>query len=294
VTYTIEKLCEVGKPIAMAMLAKAAKNHDTLTYREIADRISKELKTTVSSRHIGTVVGRMMDRVIEVDSTAPPINTLVVKKTTKLPGDGADWYVKRYLPKVSYASLSDEQKRAVLRPVHDAIFNFNNWDRIARSAFNVRAGLDRAHGESDGKASRLGFGGPAESEEHRRLKEFVAANPKRFGGPDGCAKGEIEKRLESYDEIDVWFMSPSEELAVEVKSVISNDLDIQRGLFQCVKYRALLGARNALNRTRSTIRTRIVSERHLTPKLRSWANTLGIEVQIIKALRAKPNGTTSC
>ena len=167
-------------------------------------------------------------------------------------------------------------------------FNFKGWDRVARSAFGGSLpdlNLKAEDGESDGKASRLGFGGPSESEEHRRLKEFVAANPKRFGAPDGCLKGEPEKRLESCDEIDVWFMTPDEQLAVEVKSRRSNALDIQRGLFQCVKYRAVLEAQMAVVKADAKIRIRLVSERELTSKHTNWARQLNIEIQVVKAPR---------
>jgi len=69
--------------------------------------------------------------------------------------------------------------------------------------------------EHDGKLSRLGYGGPPESEEHLRLKEYVKAHPDEFGAPYGCS-AETEKLLESKDEIDVLFKVPNELLAVEL------------------------------------------------------------------------------
>jgi hypothetical protein len=285
--YEIEHLCEVGKPIAMSMLVRAARRHDTVTYADIARRIGEELGTHVNPRHIGHAVGALMDRIIEVESNAPPINALVINGTNNLPGNGADWYVKRFLPGVVYTQLDDDHKRAVLRPVHDAIFSFKHWDRVARNAFKGTLPDDEEdidNEESDGKAGRLGFGGPPESEEHRRLKAYVARNPKRFGAPKGCKRGDMEKRLETCDEIDVWFMNPGEELAVEVKSIRSCDLDIQRGLFQCVKYRAVLEAQSRVARSSSKVRARIVSERELPPKLNRWAHVLEVEVQVIKPL----------
>jgi hypothetical protein len=279
--------CEVGPPIAMSMLVRAAKRRETLTYADIAHRLGEALGAAVSPRHIGHVAGTLMDRIIEVDPNAPPINVLIISSTKKLPGHGADWYVKRFLPRVTYGQLTDDQKRAMLRPVHDAIFDFQDWDRVARKAFDGWVpNQDEAtdNGESDGKGRRLGFGGPAESDEHRRLKEYVARNPKRFAAPKGCKHGEMEKRLETCDEIDVWFMNPTEEQAIEVKSIRSSDLDLQRGLFQCVKYRALLEARSCIAKSASKVRTRLVTERRLNSNLGSWARLLGIETQTIKPL----------
>ena len=106
----------------MAMLVKAANRHDTLTYLDIAGLVGRRLRTRVSPRHIGHVVGGMMNRIIKVDPKAPPINALVINGAKKLPGSGAGWYIERYLQKGTYDKLNDQQKRAVLQPVHDAIF----------------------------------------------------------------------------------------------------------------------------------------------------------------------------
>lgn len=286
-SYNVEELCEFGKPIAMSMLLEAVGRRDTLTYQIVANRLSEEMRTVVSPLHIGHVAGALMDRIIEVDAEAPPINALVVNKITKLPGHGATWYVERFLPNVKYKALSKAEKRAVLQPVHDAIYSFEDWDDVARAAFGddlPAPKVEKKKGENDGKARRLGFGGPPESGEHLRLKEFVAANPRQFGAPRGCFKGMQEKRLESWDEIDVWFMMPSEQLAVEVKSRRSSEVDIQRGLFQCVKYRAVLQAQMEVLKAEPEIRVRLVSERSLSAKHAEWARQLDIEVQIIDPL----------
>lgn len=79
-------------------------------------------------------------------------------------------------------------------------------------------------------------------------------------------------------------MFPGHELAVEVKSTLSNDLDRQRGLFQCVKYKALLEASTKVSKTRSHVRARLVSEVPLNSKHIRWAKNLGVEIQIIKPL----------
>lgn len=287
-SYSLEALHKIGPPIAMSMLVRAAKRHDTITYGEVANRISTSMKQKVSPRHIGSVVGEMMNRIIEFAPKTPPINTLVVDRTTKLPGDGADWYIRRVVPNFHYKKLPNKKKRALLIPVHEAVFNFNDWDAIARRAFRGKFNKNELAvdaGENDGKASRLGFGGPAESTEHRRLKEYVARNPKQFGAPKGSTVGKTELRLESCDEIDVWFTNEKEQLAVEVKSRRSSDLDIQRGLFQCIKYRAILEAQLRVFDSKATVRTLLVSERKLTTKLEKWAKTLGLGVRVIEPLR---------
>ncbi|MEH2509464.1 hypothetical protein V1291_000818 [Nitrobacteraceae bacterium AZCC 1564] len=110
-------------------------------------------------------------------------------------------------------------------------------------------------------------------------------NPTKFNAPKGCKKGKIEYRLESSDEVDVWFMYPGHELAIEVKSIRSSEQDHRRGVFQCVKYRALMQAQSHVLKSNEKIRTMLVSEKPLSRKLTRWARILRVEVKVIKPLR---------
>jgi hypothetical protein len=82
----------------------------------------------------------------------------------------------------------------------------------------------------------------------------------------------------------VWCLGSGEQLAIEVKSVHSSDADIERGIFQCVKYKAVLEAEAKCDGTTPKIRTRLVSERQLSPECSRQAKRLEIEVQVIKPL----------
>jgi hypothetical protein len=288
-SYTVADLLNVGPAAAMSYLILAADRRETVGYEDVARYIGQTIdkRFSTSKHHIGNVAGDLIDRILRKVPSAPPINSLIVAQAGNekgLPSYGADQYVAKYL-KVPYGSLSVAQKRQALAPVLDDVWNFKDWRDVARKVFGNNVSIPPMPArEQDGKAKRRGFGGPAESPEHSRLKEYVAAHPVRFGAPNGCSRGEKEKRLETYDEIDVWFMYPGEELAVEVKSVRSDDIDRERGLFQCVKYKALLLARTKLTNTKSLIRSKLVSEVPLTGKLARWARQLGVEVQIIKPL----------
>lgn len=287
-SYNLERLCDVGMPIAMATLVEAASLRAPTTYKAIAARIERRLRSTVATEHVGVVVGSMMDEILAVAPKAPPLNIMCVYKATKLPGDGAHYYIMRYNPKIDYNSLILSKQREALLPVYEDIFKFNGWPQIARKAFGIsvltKPESQQLQPERDGKAKRLGFGGPPESHEHRRLKEYVQKNPKLFGAPVGCKKGVIEKLLKSHDEIDVWFVSPGEQLAVEVKSHRSPDLDLQRGIFQCVKYRAILQAENKAERITSNVRACLVSERKLPDDLSRLARLLAVDVKIASPL----------
>ena len=69
------------------------------------------------------------------------------------------------------------------------------------------------------------------------------------------------------------YYANDEVLAIEVKSRDSNWADLQRGIYQCVKYQAVLRAQE---RGERTIRTLLVTESDLRPDLENLARRLGI------------------
>lgn len=89
-------------------------------------------------------------------------------------------------------------------------------------------------------ARAAGRGG-GEGEEHRMLKEWVARHPELFD-LGRAARDVVELPLPSGDCMDVSFQTSGEWVGAEVKSRISSEADILRGLFQCVKYRAVMEA----------------------------------------------------
>lgn len=92
------------------------------------------------------------------------------------------------------------------------------------------------------RSGKFGVGG--EGEHHLRLKKFIYDNPAYCGIHD-CVEKDMEHILLSGDRLDVWFrLADGSEIAVEVKSKISSDADILRGLYQCVKYKAIMEAEN--------------------------------------------------
>src|SRR5262249_13833468 len=86
-----------------------------------------------------------------------------------------------------------------------------------------------------------------EGAEHRTLKEYVAKHPQVIGLPRG-AKSQLEKVLGSGDRADVYFTMGDKFVVAEIKSNISPMVDICRGIFQCVKYKAILRAHQRLKR----------------------------------------------
>ena len=84
-----------------------------------------------------------------------------------------------------------------------------------------------------------GHSGGGESDEHKEMKEDIRLKPGLFNLD---VKGRKEKKLLSGDKVDVVFETDDEYVIVEVKSEISRRSDLIRGLYQCVKYRAVVNA----------------------------------------------------
>jgi hypothetical protein len=84
--------------------------------------------------------------------------------------------------------------------------------------------------------------------------------------------------LPSGDSLDVFFTHRKEHIGIEVKSHISDSADIARGLYQCVKYQAVLEARQAANGQPQNVRTILILGGELPLELLPLKNVLGIEV----------------
>lgn len=136
-------------------------------------------------------------------------------------------------------------------------------DRVAKEANQYRR-----HGGGEGKA-------------HEELKEHVKRTPSVVGLPAAAANtAESEYMLPSQDEVDVMFCYGRKWVAVEVKSVTSEHYlgDIRRGLYQCVKYKALTEAMLKDLDEEPSVRSVLVLGFKLPRRLKDTQKKLGVEV----------------
>lgn len=131
-----------------------------------------------------------------------------------------------------------------------------------------------AMSDLDEQSGRLRGGG--ESRAHRELKDWLSENPTAIGLPSS-AVGTTELILPSADRIDIVFYLPNELVAVEVKPQTSGDADLNRGIFQCIKYQALLSALESLAGARA-VSTKLAIAGVLPVHLREKAERLGVSV----------------
>ena len=143
-------------------------------------------------------------------------------------------------------ALAPRQKEIAINAVLAKIFVYQKWKEVL-SHF----GLKPVESKFDSAIDKArDFSGGGESDLHKALKLRVAENPQLAGMSAKFGIGEQEFCLPSGDSVDVVFSEEKKWLAVEVKSEISSVEDIARGLFQCVKYRAVILAwRGSLSET---------------------------------------------
>lgn len=235
-----EEYARLALPILVAhVLAQRDRVLVPLTYLRLAELLDRRTKTGAPwARGLGHVLGRVTDLVSAAAGSLgeqPPFLTSIVVLSSGrdkgLPAKG----VGGYWP--GYDALSFDEKQAKVRAEHDRVLQFGSrWNEVLRLA-----GLDPIPSPT-AEARRGGWGG-GESEEHKALKRYVREHPELFGAQSDWLAQE-EYALRSGDEIDVLFKSDRMWIGVEVKSRVSDALlsDYERGLYQVVKYRAVLQA----------------------------------------------------
>ena len=155
--------------------------------------------------------------------------------------------------------------------------------RKARSATTDSVDRDRQQlAQFEGSTTKNigGKGGGGEGKAHRKLKEFVKRTPSVIGLPQTAAQtAKLEYELPSGDSVDVMFCHEERMIAVEVKSKRSDIGDIRRGIFQCVKYKAVTEATFRVNDREPDVRSVLVLGGLLPPRLKSIRDRLGVEVK---------------
>jgi hypothetical protein len=200
----------------------------------------------------------------------PLIQCLVINKNTGLPGEGIGWFIT---DKEDFYKLPKKQQRRLIEAEFQKAFVFRDWPKVLR-AFGLKLATPNYQGALQ-KATSFRAGG--ESEHHKKLKHFVASHPEILQLPTGLL-GRTEYPLPSGDSVDVLFEHREEFIGVEVKSKLSPEADIIRGIFQCIKYQAVIEAYQAVQQLPQNTRVVLVLESMLPAHLVPLKNMLGVEI----------------
>lgn len=256
----------------LPILVRQARGPASITYEDLTREIG-ELHHRPLGAPLG-LIGRCLENLSEAtNQEIPPIQALVINKKTRLPGEGIGWFVRKFLS-VNYDEMSRTNKKAFLNVVHDQVHEYRHWKRVL-SQLGLQAPGDDFSDLVDKAKAAQGTGG--EGPEHRKLKEWISTHPEFLGINRNC-NAEMERRLPSGDALDVSFRSARSWIAVEVKSSISGDADISRGIFQIIKYKAVMKAECDTENLNMKTDAVLIVEQKVPDDLRALARTVSVRV----------------
>jgi hypothetical protein len=254
---------------ALPLLVRQAEVGQTIFYSDLAEELGMSNPRTLNYP-LGCI-GRTLESLSKSwREPIPPIQCLVVNKNTGLPGEGIAWFL---IKENDFGSLTRPQKREIIKAELSRIFIYSRWHEVLEAL-----SLPYVSRDFSTRIEQAATFGGGEGERHRILKEFIAKNPEIIGLATATPHGKTELPLASGDFLDVSFESKGEWTAAEVKPLTSPVLDIMRGLFQCVKYRAVMEAVQATSGRDRNARAVLVLEGTLSVDLIPIRNILGIEV----------------
>ena len=270
----ISEVCKTEKTVkhvttSIPILIRWAKSGTTTnTYGDLI----KELGMTRFSG-IGYVLGSIDDVLKalgkKINQDIPTLNALVCGKNG-LPSYGFEYINQQY------PSMSIADQKLYVDGVNKKTVDYPNWD-VVLQLLGLKPSIVTSAKDEDSIRSGK-YHGSGESPKHKALKEFIFAHPESIGIRN-IVKSDTEYILLSGDRLDVYFeQQDGTRIAVEVKSAVSPDDDILRGLYQCVKYKAILNAENKAHGNVSNTRSILVIECNLSESNQQVKDSLGINV----------------
>ncbi len=272
---------DVATKVMMRWLIAAALDNSVLTYGEAQSRLERDIGFDRIARagRTGRTAGALIDKLLLIDPKTPLLNVLLVEQSTELPSDGAGYYLaERFNQPLLKIDKAKEKYHKLWRKTFDQAAGEvyatpeREWQRLFQAAFKepliapeIEHDRDRrkAGHEKDG----LNFCRSGEGPNHKALRLWVRDNPGLVRRKYANATSATEVVLDSADRVDVVFKLNDEVLAIEVKSRDSNDLDLRRGVFQCIKYRAVLDAMDI--RQTSSVKSMLVTETDLPGEIKA-------------------------
>jgi hypothetical protein len=263
-----DKLYQKRARTVLPILVRQAKAGRPIYYAHLADEVGMPNPRNLNYP-LGCIGDALNDLSTEWEDEIPHIQALVKNQHTNLPGPGFDGFLEQKGEKWSNA----KERRAIIEAYWAKIAAYPYWDDVLDALKLAPTATDLAP-----IIAEAGRGGGGEGPEHLALKNFVCANPHLVGLKLGDPSGKPEYGLPSGDSVDVFFAQKRRIHAVEVKPDGSGLRDITRGLFQCVKYRAVLLARAAYQHDDREITAALALGGALPDSLIPLRNSLGVEV----------------
>jgi len=213
----------------------------------------------------------------------PPIQLIVWSKGKGSPGARGFGFVD--LLKEQVEKLSPEARKSLARDIRNQTIQYPHWRQVLHYLDLKPLSLRLPEiGSVTASIDTDGFG-HGESEEHKRFKRYLGEHYELLG-LRGQFLPTYEDKLLSGDQTDLQLHELKGKImvCVEVKSRISSDNDLIRGLFQCVKYKAILTAQETYNLARDDnypakiVRVILAIGREIDSEIFSLSRLLDVEV----------------
>jgi hypothetical protein len=275
---TNESLLAYALEPTLRWLIAAALDGTVMTYGDIKQKLEDEAGfSTIFATRIGFVAGSLMETIQDRIPDAPLINVLVVNQIDRQPSKGAGSFMANRFgeprlneddAKQKHPQLWEESFERAAAEVYE--YGPENWAKLYKKVFGSTLTLkqideereERKRGtEKDGIPTGRNYGPGGEGKFHRALRLWIEANPGVVHASFADATTDTEVDLDSGDRVDVVYKCADRIVLLEVKSRISNGIDLRRGVFQCIKYRAVRAAMDVRNEP--LIQTYLVTEAEL-------------------------------
>lgn len=276
-----EELWQIRAREALPLLIRQARSAQTIFYSDLAAELKMSNPRNLN-KVLGCIGAALLGLAKQWKTEIPLIQFLVVNKATGLPGSGIGEFVQ--LKNEDFANLSTIQKKLIVNNALAKVFAYPCWNDVL-DEFNLEqapSDFSNVVKSAIKSVQKAGFGG-GEGEAHKTLKEYIACHPERLHLGAGFDKGKTEVALPSGDYLDVSFQKGDSSkkfswVAAEVKSSISPQCDIERGIYQCVKYKAVMDAVAISEGKSQNTRVVLLLEGKFPDALMPLKNMLGIEV----------------
>lgn len=250
------------------MIHWAKTGHNEHTYGDLAHAIGKSKFSGIG--HALYFVQQVLDNLSTKSSREiPTLNSLCKNAKTMLPSEGFEFVS----PQCN--DLDENGKRVFVKGLDSNAMNFPHWDWVLKE-LELKEAVPFTEEQLEAiKNPRCIYGG--EGEEHKILKEYICQHPESINYKD-VDFAEIEHILPSGDRLDVYFeLSDGTHVAIEVKPSISPDQDIARGVFQCVKYYAVMDALRNIECKDYEIKVLLVTAGNFSSQNKELAEELDVE-----------------
>lgn len=273
-----KKLYQERARRALPILVRQAKAGVHIYYSDLSIELNMK-----NPRNLNCVLGAIGSELLELGKkwklNIPPLQSLVFNRHNQMPGEGIILFIHN--PE-EYKNATRKRKRILIDQMLLEVYKFDQWDKVLREL-----GLEPLKGNAkipqtsilSGVPDNKNYFGGGESDAHRELKEFILQNPTCLGLSFKKLEGKMEFSFLSGDTIDILFCQRKSWVGVEVKSHHSNQDDIRRGLFQCVKYQALIKASQTVSGLYPDCRVILALGGPFPKELLPEKHQLGIEVK---------------